>query len=258
MDPRTAIAEWKSAEPTAGASLRLMRRLLAHPRWLFLVDDAQAARLLDGAGALAMHCDLDAQGQRWRVLFSDDDALRAYLAQRGVASANHAAAAGRAVFAQLDDIEKISINPFTPHNVTYSRPQFAGLLDVAAAQELESALAQLQARPGDAPLLSQVKSFSNYLIGLREANGDRQLCLTTSDDGAEHAAAFTLDDGAWAFAERVRAAGGDAIAITPVAGDRLFELILRLNLAGVHFNPAGPGPEVRLPSEIARSVLAAP
>ncbi len=255
LAPRVAIERWKRGEL---APALLTRCLLAHASWSVPVsEDAVGEMLADGPARLSLS--RDDRGVARLLTFSDDEASRAYAAAVGDAEERFfLTVRGTWLFAlELPDVDGVVVDPTTPHEVSYSREQLAGMRAVAAALEVEAALAALRAGTG-VEGLPLVRGYPGYILGVRRTGDSLQLAAAPDDEGRVWAAAFTADDAYRAFESAAAEAGqAEGLEPLPMTGEQLFTQLTRLTLDGVVFNCAGPPALVAFTPKFSRVVLSA-
>ena len=237
-----AIAEWQNKQITG---TELMRRLVSFDKWMLPVSEAAAAEMVSTGAASRLMYSQDGEGVSRLYLFSDGEAYNAFRASVGQdASEQHfLSTTGTWIFQlPLDPLDFIEIDPATPWQIGYHKEQFPRLRAMAAAVEVEQALAALRAGTAEPGSLTKVRQYEHYILAVTSLDGGYTLALAPDDRDRTLAAIFTSDDTFEAFLPEGEAllSEGQLLRVA-LAGPQLFEQLSRMSLDGVVFNCSGPG-----------------
>ncbi len=192
---------------------------------------------------------LDEEEGSWLVAFSSQEDLTAWAADHDARELSLQLTGPGLVDILIDDLAGLNLEAGTPEAVHYRREQFGVLRLWAQAVVVESIL-----RGNDLPdPWTRVRDYPAYQVLVRE--GGSSLVLAPDDQGRRLAAVCTAPDTLAAFLAQVRQ--GAEVEARVLAGRPLFELLARLPLDGIVFNPSGPVPPTALAPAITRVVLGA-
>ncbi len=203
----------------------LMRGLTLYPGW---------RTLSDGAGGVLTR---ETPEGTWLDLFLTESRAQQRLAQVAQDRALRDVAISGDVLANLDEgLAGVHVHPGQDLEVVIERRDEARLWAQSAL--VEAML--VQGRPLD---LGMLREWRGWVVLLRQdANGQRQLTLTTDADGRPLAAVFTAEDCCDAFVARVPEGMRGDLVRQRMMGAQLFSQLVYLPVHGAAFNPAGPVP----------------
>lgn len=236
------IQRWRNKEISG---TQLVRLLVSYPQWILPVSESAAAEMIDTNAASRLQYNCDAQGVNRLMMFSSPESFTAYRQKSGQQNRGQhfLTTTGVWVFGMpLEGIDEIWIDPLTADGILYSKAQFELLRKMAAAVEVEQALAAL--RQGTAPdaAVKVVKNYSSYWAPVGIQGENMRLMLAPDDQGRKLAALFTSEETLAAFLPQVRAfVAPEQVVERIFKGEDLFSILMKMPIDGMVFN-CGGGP----------------
>jgi hypothetical protein len=260
LEPRDAIGAWQRQEITGTA---LLRHLVFHAQWSIPMSEAAVGETLATGGVSRVMTSKDPDGVTRLLIFSDEEAYRHYGQTTGEPRApgqHFLTTTGGWVFRlPLEQVDFITIDPYSPHMVSYGKELFPRLRDMADALEVEAALQELRASAAPREgLISVIKSYAAYSLIVHKLGEEKVLALAPDERNRTLAAVFTFDDALDAYSGEAREMypQGELIQV-PATGELLFRQLLTMELDGIVFNCSGPSRPVAFAPGFARIVLEA-
>src|SRR5207245_99951 len=124
----------------------LLRGLVGHENWMFFVAEGGVEKSGREGGIPDYVVEQDEGGGKSLHIFSDVETLKAYIQNSGVTEwrCEVMVSAGADIFSTLPGhLSSITIDPLTPHAISYGREQFETLRQLADAAFMERELKAL-------------------------------------------------------------------------------------------------------------------
>lgn len=239
MSFRDLARDWHADQATGHA---LARALVQQAGWWL------PATLTEAGPAPFM---LSREDGPWLVAFSSQEDLTAWAEEHEAGELSLQLTGPGLVEMLTDDLAGLDLEAGTPEAVHYRSEQFGVLELWAQAVAVESIL-----RGNDLPdPWTRVRDYPAYQLLVRQ--GGSSMVLAPDDQGRRLAAVCTAPDTLAAFKARIQRELGEEVQARVLAGRPLFELLSRLPLDGIVFNPSGPVPPAALAPAICQLVLGA-
>ena len=249
------IAQWRNQEISGAA---LMRELVAYPAWVLRISDEAVAQAVGTSNAPNLQLARTPDGATCLQIFSTSDTLHAYRqALQAKGSQNFLETSGAWVFhLNLNALDILWVDPFSPHDIFYQKEQFAALREMADAIEVETALSGLRAGTAPDGAIKTAREYKNYSMAVYRRNDRPAYVMAPDSKGRSLAAAFTSDDNFDAFLPQAREiVNGAEVQQMQVDGEALFDAFRRMEIDGYVFNCCGPVPAVAFSQAAAQYML---
>ena len=236
------IASWRNKEISGTL---LMRLLISHAKWILPVSESAAAEMLETHAASRLQSNRDPKGVNRLMIFSSPETFTTYRQNSGQQAVEQHILTTTGVWVfrlPLEGIDEIWIDPLTADDIFYSKAQFDLLRKMAAAIEVEQALAALRQGTAPAGALKVVKDYPSYWVPVGVHGESMRLMLAPDDKERKLAALFTSEETIAAFLPQVRAfAAPDQVVERIFKGENLFPILMKMAIDGMVFN-CGDGP----------------
>jgi hypothetical protein len=227
---------------------QLLRAFVAHENWLFFVEEGGVEKWRREGGPPDYVVHTDGRGGKILYLFSDAEPITAYVKQSGVTEwrCEVVTAAGADIFVSLPDyLTGVTVNPATPHAVSYSGKDLDGLRDTGEAAYMELELRSLSDgsvgdEAGLGRIVSDFRRYENFhLVSYLADDGQWTYPRYTSDDGLNWVVAFTALDNANLYLKACAAEMPGRYRVGRLDGEGLARIALALDSPGLLFNWEG-------------------
>jgi SseB protein N-terminal domain len=251
------VAQWRDGKIDG---LGLMRGLIGYGEWQVPISERALAQALGGNALPALQLTSDKEGKTCLLLFSSAPAYQRY----GDANADHSTPPqhfvtlpGSTLFgASLETVDRICIDPFSPQDIFYDKPQFGRLREYAGAILVEEALTGLRHGQAKDGAVAVVRDYRAYSLAVVERDGSPRLLMAPDQKGRALAAIFTAADAYDAFMPDAKAAaGGGEVREMIYEGRALFEALQGMRLDGLVFNCSGPVAPIAFAPGFAKVVI---
>lgn len=242
---------------------QLLRAFVAHEDWLFFVEEGGVEKLRREGGPPDYVVHVDGRGGKILYIFSDAEPFTTYVKESGVTEwrCEVMKAAGADIFVSLPDyLTGVTVNPVTPHAVSYRGEELKGLREVAEAAYMERELRSLSdGSVGDEDELSRVVSdfrrYENFhLVSYLGGDGQWTYPRYATDDGSNWVVAFTALDNANLYVQHCAAELPGRYRVGRLDGEGLARIALTLESPGLLFNWEGYVKPLMLNSQFVKLV----
>ena len=242
---RARIERWQRGEVSGE---QLLRAFVTHEDWLFFVAEGGVEKWRREGGTPDYVLRTDADGKKSLYIFSDAEPIKTYVKESGVTQwrCEVMKAAGADIFVSLPDhLTGVTVNPATPHAVSYRGEELKALRDIAEADYMERELRSLSdGSVGDeAGLRRIVSDFGRYenfhLVSYLADDGRWTYPRYAAGDGSNWVVAFTALDNANLYLQRCGAELPGRYRVGRLDGEGLARIALALGSPGVLFNWEG-------------------
>ncbi len=244
-DLQAQIERWQRAEVSGE---QLLRTFVTHEDWLFFVGEGEVEKWRREGGSPDYVVQTDGHGGKILYLFSDAEPIKTYIEQSGVMEwrCEVMTAAGADIFVSLPDyLTGVTVNPTTPHAVTYRGEELNGLREVAEAAYVERTLRSLSdGSVGDEDglrrIVSDFRRYGNFhLVSYLGDDGRWTYPRYAAEDGSNWVVAFTALDNANLYLKACAAELPGRYRVGRLDGGGLARIALALDSPGVLFNWEG-------------------
>ncbi|MBV8855794.1 MAG: SseB family protein [Acidobacteria bacterium] len=242
---QTQIGCWQRGEVSGE---RLQRAFVAHEDWLFFVAEGGVEKWRREGGPPDYVLRTDADGNKSLYIFSDAEAIKTYVKESGVTEwrCEVVTAAGADIFVSLPgDLTEVTVNPATPHAVSYRGEELKALREVAEADYVERELRSLSdGSVGDEDglrrIVSDFRRYENFhLVSYLGGDGRWTYPRYAAGDGSNWVVAFTALDNANLYLKACAAELPGRYRVGRLGGEGLARIALALDGPGVLFNWEG-------------------
>lgn len=211
------------------------RCLMYYPNW-------HLPTKTDETGEPQLLAFVDEAGERWLKVFTDPEAIEAFVAAENVEfEDNWIIASGHTFFGILeDDLAGIEINPHHQSSLLYPQDTIPKLKQWARSARIEDVLNTIDV--AETPL-GFLKDFDGYIVVLRKFGDRVELALAPDSQGRLLAAVFTAEDTLEAFLIDL-VPNSEEFELIPIRlnGTQLFSQLREMKVDGMVFNCSGPIP----------------
>lgn len=206
-----------------------LRSVMHHPSWL-----VPGQRGEDGSLSLGV-----LQTEKGRILevYTNRDALLSMEQLHGNAfTGTILELEGHALFMQLEqmEVDRVNLNPASEPKISYQHGQIALLSAWAKQAQVELALLEPE-RVHDP--FSVLANYDNYHLVYDTHGKNASIVLAPDPHGRALAAIFTSWDAADAFCKVMQEHAEDTLEAVRVPADQLFDIVQKLSVQGMVFNP---------------------
>lgn len=206
-----------------------LRSIMHHPTWLVPGQNTSS-----GGQSLGV-----LQTPKGRILevYTDRDALLSMEQRHGDSfTGSILEIEGHALFMQLEDmqIDRVNLNPASEPKISYQHGQIALLSAWARQAQVELALLEPD-RVHDP--FSALANYDNYHLVYDTSGKTASIVLAPDPQGRALGAIFTSWDTADAFCKVMQEQGEDTLEAIRFSGKDAFEILKKLSVQGMVFNP---------------------